>query len=245
MPTAVGQTITNVITIRDEVNDSVLGLLEDDFATLEAYLVSSPATTELVVIDEIDDGQYALSFAPSEAGIWALHYVYDVDPVFIEDTTTYDVASASEIVIVTAGGTWTYTGDLTDPNQEVRFLIQDTDGDHPLFVDTDIAYALGAASGSVRRAAASLVERLMARYAAMADTTELDLSVRASQLYDHYKDLLGTLNNSFSGIGAPVPYAGGISYADIAANEANRDRVRSTFDKRMIWSRRDWGGIQK
>ena len=239
---AVGQTITKVITLRDTLNAPILGLLEDDFATLEAYLVSDSATTALVVIDEIDGGQYALSFEPDEPGTWALHYVYDETPVFLEDTSTYDVTQTAPIVIITSGGTWTYTGDLTDPAQEVRFLIQDTAGDNPLFTDTEVAYALGAAGGATRRAAAALVERLMARYAAMADTTELDLSVRASQLYEHYKDLLVSLNNPFSGPNSVRPYAGGISVTDIAANEANTDRVVSVF--RRFPFIQDRGGIR-
>jgi hypothetical protein len=244
MSTAIGQTIVYIATLRDDLNVPILGLLEIDFTTLEAYLISMPATTEVVSLEEIDEGQYALSFIPSEAGNWALHYVYNDPPVFREATQVYDVAVSPEIVVVTAGGTWTYTGDLTDPSQEVRFLIQDIDGDHPLFTDTDIAYALGAAGNSSRRAAASLVERLMARYAAMADTTELDLSVRASQLYDHYKDLLTSLTNAFSGAESVVPYAGGISYADIQVNDLNRDRVVGVFDRKNIFSRSDWGGIQ-
>jgi hypothetical protein len=244
MSTAVGQIITHVITIRDNSNVSITDLLEDDFSTLEAYLVTTPATTAIVTLDEIDDGQYALSFVPSASGPWALHYVYNDTPVFREDTLVYEVESTAEIVVITGGGIWTYTGDLTDPTQEVRFNIQDVDGDHPLFTDTEIAYALGAANGRVRRASASLVERLMVRYAQMADTTELDLSVRASQLYEHYRELYLKLTSPFSGENGAVPYAGGISYSDIAGNRANTDRVRSIFDSTSIVNRRDWGGIR-
>lgn len=244
MTIAIGQTVTKVISLRDEDNIEILSLLEDDFSVLEAYLVATPATTATVVLDEIDGGQYALSFVPSVFGTWVLHYVYDDTPVFIEDTETYEVQSTAEIVVITSGGTWTYSGDLTDPSQEVRFLIQDTDGDHPQFTDTEVAYALGASGGASRKAASALVERLLARYAAMADTTELDLSVRASQIYDHYAALLLTLNNPFSGQSSVMPYAGGISESDILANRQNTDRVRSTFDRWGSWRRDDWGGIR-
>lgn len=243
MTYAIGQTVTAVISIRDDVNDAVLGLLEDDFATLEAYLVTTPATTAVVTIDELDEGQYTLSFVASTFGPWALHYVYDDTPVFIEDTEVYEVISGAEIVVVTAGGTWTYAGDLTDPAQEVRFLIQDTNGDFPLFTDAEVNYALGASGGNARRAAASLVERLMARYAGMADTTELDLSVRASQLYEHAKDLLASLNNTFSGVGDVMPYAGGISRQDVLTNEQNTDRRRGVFDRTNPFRSTDWGGV--
>lgn len=242
--TAIGQTVIAVITLRDESNVGIVGLIEDDFATLEAYLITTPATSSLVVVDEIDEGQYAVSFVPSASGSWALHYVYDETPVFREDTKVYEVSSTAEIVVISAGGTWTYEGDLTDPSQLVRYLIQDTDGDHPLFTDTEVAYALGSAGGISRRAAISLVERLMARYAGMADTTELDLSVRASQIYDHYKDLLATLKSNFGGDSSVMPYAGGISINDIRVGQANPDRVFRTFDKNNPYQDTDYGGIR-
>lgn len=238
MAYALGQMITDVISIRDETNAPVLLLEEDDFSTLEAYLLTSPASTELVALNEINEGQYSVQFTPGIEGIWVLHYVYDVNPVFIEDTRTYDVTSSSTVVTVSGGGTWTYEGDLDDPLQEVRFLIQDTDSTHPLFTDNEVSYALGAANDNVRRAAISLVERLLVRYSQMADTTELDLSVRASQLYENAERLLIQLK---SGGSAGVPYAGGISISDINVNLANTDRVVSTFDRVRRWP--EYGGI--
>lgn len=238
MAYAIGQMITDVITLRDLDSVAITGLEEDDFAVFEAYLVSTPASTELVALNEIDGGQYSIEFTPGVAGPWAFHYVYDVNPVFREDTRVYMVEPSATITVVSAGGTWTYEGDLTDPLQEVRFLIQDTDGSHPLFTDNEVSYALGAATNNVRRAAISLVERLLVRYSQMADTTELDLSVRASQLYENARTLLLQLK---SGGGAAVPYAGGISVNDIQVNLANTDRVVSTFDRNRRWP--EYGGI--
>lgn len=243
MTYSIGNTITDVITLRDDSNVAITGLLEDDFTTLEAYLASTPASTQLVAIDEVDEGQYVIEFTPDIAGPWAFHYVYDVNPVFREDTRLYYVLSSPQVVVSSAGGSWTYEGDLDDPAQEVRFLIQDTDGDYPLFTDAEVAYALGASNDNARRAAISLVERLLVRYSAMADTTELDLSVRAGQLYDHAKDLLRTLKMSFNSGLSVVPYAGGISYADIEVNEANRDRFTGVFNRGVPARMNRWGGI--
>lgn len=240
MTYAIGQLITDVITVRDLSNAPVLGLEEDDFVVFEAYLVSTPASTELVAIEEIDGGQYSIEFNPGLAGVWAFHYVYDVNPVFREETRTYIVDSTAEIVTVSSGGTWTYEGDLEDPIQEVRFLIQDTDASHPEFTDNEISYALGRASDSARRAAIALVERLLVRYSKMADTTELDLSVRASQLYENAQQLLIQLKSG--GVGA-IPYAGGISYSDIEANNSSGDRVRGVFDKDYPSRFSRYGGI--
>lgn len=244
MTYAVGQTVVDVITLRDDSNVAITGLLEDDFAVLEAYLATASEEVDLVGLEEIDDGQYTVSFEPSTHGPWALHYVYEGHGVFRENTKVYAIAPTSEIVVVTAGGTWTYSGDLTDPIQEVRFLIQDTDGDYPLFTDTEVSYALGAANGATRRASIVLVERLLARFAGMADTTELDLSIRASQLYDHYKDLLATLRNSFGGSGSIVPYAGGISISDIRGNLSNLDRNTGVFDKRWPYRFHEYGRVR-
>lgn len=243
MTYAIGNLITDVITLRDESNVPILGLEEDDFAIFEAYLVTTPATVEIVALTEINEGQYSIEFTPGVFGPWAFHYVYDSTPVFREDTRIYTVESSAEIVVITAGGTWTYDGDLTDPIQEVRFLIQDTDASNPLFVDTDVSYALGLSTNNVRRAAIFLVERLLVRYSAMADTTELDLSVRASQLYENASGLLKILKNPFFATSTVVPYAGGISYIDIEAGEANTDRVIGVFDRGIPARSRNWGGI--
>jgi hypothetical protein len=238
MTYVIGQTVQKIITIKDDSNVAILGLTFDDFLTLEAFSMNSFATTADVDVEEIDDGQYLLSFDPSTFGNWALHYVYSDLPTFREETFDFPIGSTAEIVVTTSGGTWTYAGDLTDPLQEIRFLIQDTDGDSPMFTDTEVAFAYGTSSSNTRRAAAYLVERLMARYAGMADTTELDLSVRASQLYDHAKDLLASLNNPFSGNVKVKPYAGGISESDILVGESNRDRVVGTFDRHNpFWTR--------
>ena len=239
MAYAIGQMITDVITLRDESNAPILLLEEDDFSVFEAYLISTPASVELVALNEINDGQYSIQFTPGLAGPWAFHYVYDVNPVFREETRLYTVDSSAEIVVVSSGGTWTYNGDLTDPIQETRFLIQDTDGSYPLFNDNEVSYALGSVGNNTRRAAISLVERLLVRYSQMADTTELDLSVRASQLYENAQRLLIQLKTIVSA----VPYAGGISYADIEVHEANTDRVIGQFNRGIPQRARKWGGV--
>lgn len=124
-----------------------------------------------------------------------------------------------------------YEPDFSDPIQVVRHLIGDVDVTEPMLSDAEIAYDLGAAAGDTTVAAVNCCRRLQARYAAMADTEDGELSVKASQLYDHYKDLAATLANPLSagGSGGAVPYAGGISVADGRARDANTDRVPTLF----------------
>ncbi|MGH2360444.1 MAG: hypothetical protein ACRDGM_07870 [bacterium] len=139
----------------------------------------------------------------------------------------------ADIVVVTAGGTWTYEADFALSRDVIRFTIQDTDGSNPLFTDEEVAYALGAAAGNTSAASVFLVNRLLARYAALSDTEDGELAVKAGQLYDHYKSLLATLTNPFeSGASGSVkPYAGGISIADVRTRRADTDRVPSLFDR--------------
>ena len=127
---------------------------------------------------------------------------------------------------------------MTDPIQEVRFTIQDIDSTYPLFSDGEIQYALDNNSANVINASLNLLNRLATRYSQMADTTELDLSVRASQLFENVQALISSLGSA--GVSS-VPYAGGISYNDIQVNNANPDRVISTFDRQRRWP--GYGGI--
>ena len=132
-----------------------------------------------------------------------------------------------------------------DSIAEVRHLIGDTDTDNPQLTDEEIAYELGVAGGTARAAAIGCIKSLKARYATMVDTTELDLSVRASQMYEHFKDLLDTFNNPFASGNSVIPYAGGISYADIDARNANTDRVQGIFARNgsvrdLYGGRRGW-----
>lgn len=234
MSDVIGQPIEDIITLVDDDNIAIEGLTRGDFETLEAFSVNAFGT--LVPVSELlefDEGQYRTKFTPPIGGKWALHYIYRTDTIFRQETFIHDVSASATINVITAGGDWTYDGDLDDPLQEVRFLIQDTDGSNPIFTDNEVSFGLGFSGGHTRKAASYLVQRLMARFAAMADTTELDLSVRASQIYDHYKDLLAMLNSPFATNGSVVPYASGISNSDILANQANVDRKVGIFDRNI------------
>lgn len=137
-----------------------------------------------------------------------------------------------------------YSDALSSPLDEVRHLIGDTDIDEPLFSDAEIMYEIGKASDSVTVAARACCRAMMARYARMADTSELDLSVKASQLYDHAKDLLNTLQHSSGGSLDVLPYAGGISNADIFARVSNSDRHVGVFEGSRILRPTDRYGVR-
>jgi hypothetical protein len=234
MSTAVGQPIGDVITIRDNANDPILTLIAGDFATLEAYSLTVPATTAVVDLDEIDGGQYATSFEPSTGGVWILHYVYDDTPVFREESRRYEVSASVALNVSFAGGTWTYTDDPENvPLDAVRSAIGDTDSTNPQLSDAQIMYRLGTAADSVRGATMALLLDLAAAYAGAADTSELDLSVKLSQISAGYLRLYDKLKEEgeITALASAVPFAGGISRTDRDNRNANPDRLRPSFDR--------------
>ena len=126
-----------------------------------------------------------------------------------------------------------YSDTFSTPLDEVRHLIGDTDDDAPILTDAEIMYELGKAGDVVRTAALGCCRALMARYAGLADTTELDLSVKASQLFDHYQALGNQLiaDAAVTSLTHAVPYAGGLSVRDRNARNANTDRRVPFIDR--------------
>lgn len=141
-----------------------------------------------------------------------------------------------------------YGGDLSEPTDVVRYLIQDTDPDEPLFADNEVAYELAQAADVPATAALSLAVRLMHRYARMVTTADGELKVELSDLYDNAKDLVSFLSTSPVGSAAAsaVPYAGGISQGDVDARNADTDRVPNLFSRETgaprAWPPAAWWG---
>ena len=198
-------------------------------------------------LTEVADGAWEASYDVDAEGTWLWWGQATDGSVW---SIEWEVASASsaEVMVTSAGGTWTYAADFDDPMQAVRHVIGDTDSSDPKLTDAEITYELGLVADDVTMAAIACCRRLMARYAALADTTELDLSVKASQLFDHYKSLAETLQAGVTfqllktAREGAVPYAGGISYADVGTRQANQDRVPSRFERTAAddYGRRHW-----
>lgn len=124
---------------------------------------------------------------------------------------------------------------LTDV-EIVRLLIGDTPTSpfYQLFTDEEIQQFLGLNSGNVRQAA---------RMAAIAASMQLagwtsrersgDLEVWSNLSTQYLKALENLINDSSAGNlpNGLMPYASGISWDDICANNANPDNVRSPLTK--------------
>ena len=118
------------------------------------------------------------------------------------------------------------------PEDQIRTLIGDVPSSpfYQIFTSEEIEFFLEVNSGNVRQAA---------RMAAIAASLQLagwntrestgDISVW-NELSTAYLKALDNFINDSSSASIPnglMPYAGGISYADIWANNANPDNVRS------------------
>jgi hypothetical protein len=91
----VNTAINDVFVLRDNVNAAITGKVAGDFDTIEAYLISTPATIASVTLTEIGSGEYGIAFTPTVAGSWTAHVVYDSGGVFREFSASYDVESAT------------------------------------------------------------------------------------------------------------------------------------------------------
>lgn len=96
-----GDAITDVVVLRDNTQAAITGVSDSGFATLEAYVSSSPTVVATVSLVEIGDGEYRASFTPSQAGQWTLHVLYDSGGVFREFLESYNVSDSATTTVVT------------------------------------------------------------------------------------------------------------------------------------------------
>lgn len=89
---------------------------------------------------------------------------------------------------------WSYSKDPSNsPVDAVRFMIGDTDEANPLLDDGEIEYVLKNHNMNANESAYYCVVSIVARLSAMVDKTAGKVSIHYSQMADHYKLLLSTL----------------------------------------------------
>lgn len=145
--------------------------------------------------------------------------------------------------------TATYTGEpATVPVDAVRLYLGDTTSPF-LLTDEEIEFFLTTADDDALGAAALGAGGLAARFAGLVDSTVGDVSKSYSQRAKGYADLAarlaGDVATASAGGSVPVPWAGGLSYAELATNDADGDLVPSYFFEGMdsrpgTTDRRDW-----
>jgi len=121
-----------------------------------------------------------------------------------------------------------YSGDPGNSDTDfVRFQIGDTDTDHEIYTDAEIQYAIDYFETN-ERAAYELVNQLIAAFSRKADKTTGGISVNYGRSMADWRRLKAQLGLR---AGMAGMYAGGVSTADIEANEANTDVPERDFKR--------------
>jgi len=131
-------------------------------------------------------------------------------------------------------GTWTYTGDPnSSPKDAVRFYLGDTQELNPELWDEEIYFLLSEEGDVVIRAAARGASALVAKYAKVVDKRVDRLDLKSSDKFEHYKELATYLwgRVSSTGLGVPMPYAGGISRTDKQSYVDDSDLTNPFFTR--------------
>ncbi len=143
----------------------------------------------------------------------------------------------------------TYSGDPSASDDDaVRFLIGDTGPVAPettpvfLLFNEEIAYLL-VQYPRVLSAAAAGADALCAKFSRQVDELTGDLQRKCSQKSKQYGELADKLRKQASDplTTAPVPFAGGVSIADIQSREDDTDRFPDIFNIGEDDSRRGAG----
>jgi len=129
---------------------------------------------------------------------------------------------------------WTYNGNPdSNPLDAVRFLIGDTDSCDQLLQDGEIKSFLAQYNNAPLNAAIRCCETIIARLSRRPDEQVGSVRISYSQQAKAYRALMNDLRTRIA-ITDAVPYAGGLSESDKAAQDANIDRVKPKFTKNMM-----------
>lgn len=121
-----------------------------------------------------------------------------------------------------------FTNDPTNIIDRVRLKIGDIDPNNPLVEDIWYTYYLNEFSQNENKTALAIAQSILARYSSYAREREGQVEIYGSEIFNNYLKWLNRVitNPDFGFVGAPVPYAGGISVSDMVANDLNEDNVK-------------------
>jgi len=123
---------------------------------------------------------------------------------------------------------WTYAGDPAASNlATVRFLIGDTDTTDQLLNDAEINYLISVAGGNYE-AGARAIDQIIAS-GRLVDKTVGDISISGSARALDLRQVQRSLR--YSGSLSALPYAGGISVADMESQRRDSDIPTPAFTK--------------
>ena len=125
---------------------------------------------------------------------------------------------------------WTYSQDPADSNlDEVRFLAgQTSSGDEVLVQDEEISYAIGDANNN-KMAAARVLRSMANRYTILATDTKVgELSIKYGERGKALALQASEMERS-AALRTAMPYASGISQADMDVADNDTDAVDASF----------------
>jgi hypothetical protein len=121
-----------------------------------------------------------------------------------------------------------YTNDpANNPIDRIRLNVGDIWPDIEILADADYQYFLDAAAGNENRATMDAARAILFKIGRYTRERTGDIEVYGGEWFDHYyKALQMILKDPNISISIAVPYAGGISKADMLANRLNPDTVQ-------------------
>lgn len=126
----------------------------------------------------------------------------------------------------------------SNPLDQVRFLLGDTDVAHPELTDPEVAFLLSDAKGDTRAAAARGAETLASRYST--DVSEKQVGPlrivtagRGLSRSERYLQLAKYLWSQATAVTAG-PWAGGINVTDKATRAADTEVVQPAFTRDLM-----------
>lgn len=124
---------------------------------------------------------------------------------------------------------WTYnSSNLGNSSMDdVRLRIGDVSSGDQQLANEEITYILGSVTSNVVLASIECCDLLAARYARYADTRNEGLDVKASQRFEHYRQLAATLRRQANSV-AEV-FVGGLSLDTKEDRAEDTDLVQPSF----------------
>lgn len=121
-----------------------------------------------------------------------------------------------------------YTHDpANNPIDRIRLNVGDIWDDMEMLADADYQYFLTAANGNEKRATLDAVRAILFKLTRMTRERTGDIEVYGGDWFNNYmKALQLILKDPNIAISLAVPYAGGISRADMQANRCDPDNFR-------------------
>lgn len=123
---------------------------------------------------------------------------------------------------------WTYDASLPSSRDKVRLLIGDTATTDQQLQNGEVDFFV-ALRGDIYLAAADAARAIAARYARQADTSNLSLSISASQRAEAYGKLAVELAERSVSLGGADMFVGGASIAEKEARSEDADAVQPSF----------------